>query len=235
MDLAQLADDFAFFDSWEEKYRYLIDLGRDLPPMDDADKTEGNRVTGCISKVWVKPRRVDGDPSDWKDTPLHTNAQGPLRQLGVSADASALFLRLDVDGRPPAGTRPSAETALHLGLYRREPDIGAVLHTHSVNATVLSRLFPEGVPFEDHEIAKAFPGVDTHESAHRIPVWPNDQDVDRLWSAIAPHDLPLPGFLIGGHGLYAWGTTVDDALRHVEAFEHLFACIVLEHRLRSVP
>ncbi|MCA9566985.1 MAG: SufE family protein [Myxococcales bacterium] len=62
MDLAQLADDFAFFDSWEEKYRYLIDLGRDLPPMDDADKTEGNRVTGCISKVWVKPRRVDGDP-----------------------------------------------------------------------------------------------------------------------------------------------------------------------------
>lgn len=145
------------------------------------------------------------------------------------------FLRLDADGRPPEGKRPSAETALHLGLYRREPDIGAVLHTHSVNATVLSRLFPEGVPFDDHEIAKAFPGVDTHEGEHRIPVWPNDQDVDRLWSAIAPHDLPLPGFLIGGHGLYAWGTTVDDALRHVEAFEHLFACIVLEHRLRSTP
>lgn len=145
------------------------------------------------------------------------------------------FLRLDAEGRPPPGRRPSAETALHVGLYRRDPAIGAVLHTHSVHATVLSRLFPEGVGFDGHEIAKAFPGVDSHEVAHAVPVWANDQDVPRLWAVVEPHPLPLPGFLIAGHGLYAWGATVADALRHVEAFEHLFACIVLEHRLRSAP
>lgn len=143
------------------------------------------------------------------------------------------FLHLDREGNAPPGQRPSAETALHLGLYRRDPRIGAVLHTHSVNATVLSRLHPEGVSFEGHEIAKAFPGIHTHAGEHRVPVWQNDQDVERLWAAVEPHPLPLPGFLIAGHGLYAWGTTVRDALRHVEAFEHLFACIVLERRLRS--
>lgn len=62
MDLDELVDDFAFFDSWEDRYRYLIDLGRALPPMDDADKNEENRVRGCISKVWVKTRTVEGEP-----------------------------------------------------------------------------------------------------------------------------------------------------------------------------
>jgi cysteine desulfuration protein SufE len=62
MGLERLVEDFDFFDSWEDRYRYLIDLGRGLPPMDDADKTEANRVRGCISKVWVAPRRVDATP-----------------------------------------------------------------------------------------------------------------------------------------------------------------------------
>jgi ribulose-5-phosphate 4-epimerase/fuculose-1-phosphate aldolase len=41
------------------------------------------------------------------------------------------------------------------------------------------------------------------------------------------------GYLIAGHGLYAWGASVDDALRHVEAFECLFECEVLERKLRT--
>lgn len=62
MDLEELVDDFGFFDSWEDRYRYLIDLGNALPPMDEEDKTEARRVRGCISKVWVKPRVVEGEP-----------------------------------------------------------------------------------------------------------------------------------------------------------------------------
>lgn len=62
MDIEELVDDFDFFETWEERYRYLIDLGRQLPDMDDADKVEANRVRGCISKVWVVPRVVDATP-----------------------------------------------------------------------------------------------------------------------------------------------------------------------------
>lgn len=49
----EIIDEFQFFDSWMDKYQYLIDLGRELPPMDDAKKTEANLVRGCQSQVWM--------------------------------------------------------------------------------------------------------------------------------------------------------------------------------------
>jgi cysteine desulfuration protein SufE len=49
----ELVEDFALFDDWEERYRYLIDLGRALPPMDEALKVENNLVRGCTSRVWL--------------------------------------------------------------------------------------------------------------------------------------------------------------------------------------
>ena len=47
-----LVENFDLFDGWEDRYAYLIDLGRKLPPMDDADKTDANKVQGCMSQVW---------------------------------------------------------------------------------------------------------------------------------------------------------------------------------------
>ena len=49
----ELVENFALFDDWEGRYRYLIDLGRDLPPMDAALKTDENFVQGCTSRVWM--------------------------------------------------------------------------------------------------------------------------------------------------------------------------------------
>ncbi|MFK7840595.1 MAG: SufE family protein [Bdellovibrionales bacterium] len=51
--LEDLIENFSFFDDWEERYRYLIDLGRNLPKMDDNLKTEQNLVRGCTSQVWL--------------------------------------------------------------------------------------------------------------------------------------------------------------------------------------
>ena len=51
----ELVDAFEMFDSWEDRYRFLIDLGRDLPPLPDEAKTEENRVHGCQSNVWILP------------------------------------------------------------------------------------------------------------------------------------------------------------------------------------
>ncbi|WP_019407860.1 methylthioribulose 1-phosphate dehydratase [Pseudomonas psychrophila] len=126
------------------------------------------------------------------------------------------------------GKKPSAETLLHTQLYSWRPEIGAVLHTHSVNATVLSRLTPgESIEFEDYELQKAFSGVSTHESTVRVPIFDNDQDIERLAAKVQPWLDAHPdcaGYLIRGHGLYTWGARMSDALRQIEAFEFLFEC-----------
>ncbi len=52
---AAIRDEFAFFGDWSERYQYLIDLGRKLPPFPDELKTEDNRLLGCQSMVWIVP------------------------------------------------------------------------------------------------------------------------------------------------------------------------------------
>tara|TARA_R110002095_G_scaffold42116_1_gene38582 strand:- start:1615 stop:2028 length:414 start_codon:yes stop_codon:yes gene_type:complete len=53
--LEDVVENFSLFDDWEERYRYLIDLGRTLPQMDDAHKNDVNLVRGCTSRVWLVP------------------------------------------------------------------------------------------------------------------------------------------------------------------------------------
>lgn len=138
-------------------------------------------------------------------------------------------LATDMEGNSlEPGKKPSAETLLHTQLYNWRPEIGAVLHTHSVNATVLSRLTPgDSITFEDYELQKAFSGVSTHASRVRVPIFDNDQDIPRLAGNVQPWLDAHPdcvGYLIRGHGLYTWGPCMSDALRQIEAFEFLFEC-----------
>lgn len=145
---------------------------------------------------------------------------------------------VDLAGRPvQSDCRSSAETRLHTVLYELFPKVGAVLHTHSVKATVLSRLLETGraLELEGYELQKAFSGVSTHESVLTVPVFDNTQDIEALardtkaWFADHPEQ---PGYLIRGHGLYTWGNTMADCLRHVEAFEFLFECELETMRVR---
>lgn len=53
---AAIKEEFSFFGDWSERYQYLIDLGRKLPPFPDSEKTEQNRLLGCQSMVWIVPR-----------------------------------------------------------------------------------------------------------------------------------------------------------------------------------
>ncbi|MCL7945246.1 methylthioribulose 1-phosphate dehydratase [Marinobacter sp. ATCH36] len=145
---------------------------------------------------------------------------------------------VDLSGKAvQSNARSSAETGLHTVLYQTFPEVGAVLHTHSVKATVLSRLLPPGEPLtlRGYELQKAFSGIDTHESELTIPVFDNTQDIPALarqtgeWFQQHPEQ---PGYLIRGHGLYTWGRTMADCLRHVEAFEFLFECELETMRVR---
>lgn len=149
------------------------------------------------------------------------------KHKGQLAEDDVLATDLDGISLEP-GKKPSAETLLHTQLYRWQPGIGAVLHTHSVNATVLSRLtLSDSLVFADYELQKAFSGVTTHESQVEVPIFDNDQDIARLAAKVQPWLDAHPecvGYLIRGHGLYTWGPRMSDALRQVEAFEFLFEC-----------
>ena len=156
-------------------------------------------------------------------------------QLGLND-----LLAVDMSGHSlESGKKPSAETGLHLQLYRWRSEIGAVLHTHSVGATVLSRVtLSNSLVFADYELQKAFAGITTHASQILVPIFENDQDIERLAGTIQPwlDDHPeCVGYLIRGHGLYTWGNTLSDALRQVEAFEFLFDCELKLRTLQPQP
>lgn len=139
------------------------------------------------------------------------------------------FVRVGSDGKPltPDSPKSSAETMLHVVLAEELPDVGAVLHTHSVWGTVLSGMVGDELVIEGYEMLKGLEGVTTHETVERIRVFDNTQDIATLaeevrrWlpTAERPH-----GFLLRKHGLYTWGKSLAAARRHIEAFEFLFEC-----------
>jgi len=144
---------------------------------------------------------------------------------------------VDLHGAPVATTqKSSAETLLHTQLYVRFPDIGCVLHTHSMNQTIASRLYAGSghVHLEGYELLKAFRGNDTHEMAIELPVLPNSQDMHTLAAQVDAllDQRTLWGYLIDGHGLYAWGRDMAEARRHLEAFEFLLGCELELRRLQ---
>lgn len=148
------------------------------------------------------------------------------------------ILAVDLDGQPIGETllRPSAETLLHTQLYRDFEWARVVLHTHSVASTVLGMASPapREIVLADYELLKAFPGVDTHATALRIPVFENSQDMRALaaeTSAYLRSNPDAPGYLIRGHGLYTWAADMTAARRQVEAFEFLFACELERRRI----
>ena len=56
----EIVEEFALFDSWDDKYEYIIDLGKKLPPLDDVHKKDENKVRGCQSTVWLVADYKDG-------------------------------------------------------------------------------------------------------------------------------------------------------------------------------
>ncbi len=144
------------------------------------------------------------------------------------------IMLIDAEAKPLDGKKPSAETLLHTSLYKRFPAIQSVLHPHSLNATLCSRLFKSEIVLEDYELLKALAGIDSHESRVVIPVFANDQNIPRLAAQVEQYldkHGAIYAYIIAGHGLYTWGASVQETLRHLEALEYLFDC---ELRLHGV-
>ena len=137
------------------------------------------------------------------------------------------IMLINIHGESMDGRKSSAETLLHTSIYQRYSSVNVVLHPHSINATVLSKLCEGCLVLQDYELLKAFSGISTHEINMQVPVFDNDQDIKRLAGIVDEYLSKMNivhGYLIRGHGFYTWGENMAEALRHVEAFEFLFDC-----------
>ncbi|MEM6162162.1 methylthioribulose 1-phosphate dehydratase [Erwinia sp. P6884] len=139
------------------------------------------------------------------------------------------FIPVEIaSNRAPSGRTPSAETGLHTLIYRLFPDAGAVLHTHTVNSTVLSRIEKgSALVLQGYEMQKTLAGQSSHLEAVPVALFDNDQDIEALAERIARFAEQSPlryGFLLRGHGLTCWGRDVNEARRHLEGLEFLFQC-----------
>lgn len=204
---------------WSQQVRALIDAGRALHARGWVPATSGNfsaRLSDAEIALTVSGRH-----------------KGRLDETGI--------MRADMQGRAVGGDqRPSAETLLHTQLYRRYPEVGVVLHVHSINATLISRAVQrasgQDLVLAGYELLKAFPGCATHATSMRVPVFENDQDIPRLAARVdtwLDANEPIYGYLIAGHGLYAWGRDMVETLRHLEAFDFLFECELRERGMRQ--
>lgn len=76
--IAALKEDFSLIDEWEDRYRYVIELGRALPPLDEAERTPRNKVQGCASQVWIAS---------------HRESNGHESRLSFTGDSDALIVK----------------------------------------------------------------------------------------------------------------------------------------------
>ncbi len=120
-------------DDWEDRFTYLIELGRKLPPMDEADKIETNRVLGCQATVFLKPI-VQGDPPRLTFTAtadaatvtgliaiLLTMYSGHTPQQILATDAESYFKKLGLEDH----LSPTRRNGLHSMIQRIRAHAGA--------------------------------------------------------------------------------------------------------------
>lgn len=130
-DLADLISEFDLLEDWEERYRYVIDLGKDLAPLTDPERSEANKVRGCASQVWlVTEPHADGTVTFRGDSDAHI-VRGlisvVLRLYGGKTpaairdfDAKAAFDQLGLSGHLSA--QRSNGLASMVGRIRRDAE-----------------------------------------------------------------------------------------------------------------
>lgn len=154
---------------------------------------------------------------------------------GALRGEQILNIKWPDDGVERSMTRPSAETLLHIQVVLKR-GAGAVLHTHSIWSTVLSKLYGAsgGILLQGYEMLKGLEGVSSHQHREWLPIVENSQDMPELAAQVALVLDEYPAahsILIKQHGLYTWGDNLTQAKRHVEIFEFLLEA---EGRLHSM-
>ncbi|MEC0243230.1 methylthioribulose 1-phosphate dehydratase [Paenibacillus dokdonensis] len=174
----------------------------------------------------------DFDPEEFH---FAITASGKDKSLSTPED----FLFVDKSGKAVETTnlKPSAETLIHCEIYRLT-GCGAVFHVHTIFNNVISEWFSDqgAVPAQGIELIKAF-NIWEENAPVSIPVLPNFAHIPSI-AELVPDvlDPSIPGILLRGHGIYAWGKNAFEAKKHLEAFEFIFEYLYHSMLLKnSVP
>lgn len=196
----------------------------DAQSLADAAESLCSTARWCYTRGWAPATSGNFSVRDIESDRILITASG--RDKGTLTPAG--LIEVDLEGRVLAGKgRPSAETGLHLELYKARQAASAILHVHTVWNTLLSGIHEDArhVDLGDYELLKGLSGVDTHLHVEQVPILKNSQNYAELTSqfAAALNDYPeAHGVLLSRHGLYTWGESVAEARRHLEALEFLF-------------
>jgi methylthioribulose-1-phosphate dehydratase len=194
----------------------------DTDSLSSAAESLCSTARWCYTQGWVPA--TSGNFSVRQGKRVLITASG----LDKGTLTPAGLLEIDLEGRVLSGDgKPSAETGLHLVLYKARPSAEAILHVHSVWNTLLSGFHEDAghVALSGYELLKGLCGVATHEHAERTPILRNTQNYSELAEQLAAVLNKYPdahGVLLSRHGLYTWGESVAEARRHLEALEFLF-------------
>ena len=196
---------------------------------DERIVTANQTQRECLTEVMQSIHQrgwCDGTGGNFSVVLQHQPLQLLMAPSGVDKGQVPANQLIVVDGQGKVLTgkgKASAETALHLRIVEAN-NAGAVLHTHSVPGTVLSLHFERKgvIVLGGWEMLKGLDGINTHATSINIPVISNSQSMQELGDAIAPCLRSAPcGFLVAGHGLYAWGKDLEASKRHLEILEFL--------------
>lgn len=188
-----------------------------------AELAERDWFMGTSGNLAIK---VSDDPLQFLVT-----ASGKDKRKQTDED----FLLVDQFGRPAEDThlKPSAETLLHVEIYRRT-NAGCSLHVHTIDNNVISEIYGDRgeVRFQGQELIKAF-DMWEEDAVLRIPIIPNYAHIPTLAKSFAEHIKEDTGaVLIRNHGITVWGRNAFEAKKVLEASEFLFRyqLRLLEHK-----
>jgi len=176
----------------------------------------------CYTRGWVPA--TSGNFSVRQGEQILITASG----LDKGALTPVGLLEVDLQGNLVHGIgKPSAETGLHLVLYKARAAAGAILHVHTVWNTLLSGFHEAAghMTLSGYELLKGLSNVATHEHVEQVPILSNSQNYAELAVQLTTALQEYPdahGVLLSRHGLYTWGESVAEARRHLEALEFLF-------------
>ena len=140
--IAALKEDFSLIDEWEDRYRYVIELGRALPPLDEAERTARNKVQGCASQVWIA---------------VHEEKNGHEPRLSFTGDSDALIVKglIAIIFRLFSGRLASEILATDAGALLDELDLREHLTPQRSNgvASMVARIKSDAKAALEHQTA----------------------------------------------------------------------------------
>ena len=188
-----------------------------------------NAIALCALGRWIASRHwvpASGGSFSIRSTQHSALITGPGKDKSELSPQDLVALNWQEGNSTAVITQ--AEAALHARLYQLDPHIKAILHTHSVPATVFSRLISDdSYLFSGYALQQAINGHSSEAVPCTLAVFDNTDDSAALAAQVSQRWQQQPlswGLLVRGQGLYVWGHSLDDAKKHLDAWQFLITC-----------